>query len=106
MLVFIKLKLIFLKFQAVLRYKRPTLGLFVILNASIAYGQSMPDGEDLAALEAPSVGSVTMVIGRANLIRSYTERYESVEARHYERAIRLGQNLVVMSMLGLKTTRF
>ena len=75
MLVFITLKLIFLKFQAVLRCKRPTLGLFVILNASIAFGQSMPDGEDLAALEAPSVGSVTMVIGRANL---YSQLYGEI----------------------------
>ena len=72
MFVFSDLIALTLKFRAVRWRVSNVLALLIVLGCPMVAGQSMLDGEDLAALDAQPVGAVTMVIGRANLFSATT----------------------------------
>ncbi|OUU02573.1 MAG: hypothetical protein CBB92_02755 [Flammeovirgaceae bacterium TMED32] len=67
MVVFNEIKIFFLRFRIFLRYGKAALSLLVLLNWSVIQGQALPNSEDGVASQVPPVGTVTMVIGRANL---------------------------------------
>ena len=67
MVVFNDIKIFFLRFRIFLRYGKAALSLLVLLNWSVIQGQALPNSEDGVASQVPPVGTVTMVIGRANL---------------------------------------
>ena len=67
MIVFAELKALFIKYRVIRRCSTIVIGLLALFDWAVVLGQSMPDGEDFAGIDAPAVGSVTMVIGRANL---------------------------------------